>query len=271
MAGEETSGSARGDGRRVERPRVVELDFVSGIIRRRWFFADVMTALLLRRVLPTIEKKSKLRVLDYCSGNGVIAEAVRRRAKKSKPHLLDADALALEAAKKNLDGDNVQRVLSDGWTSLDASKRFDLILSNPPVHLGLAADFAPLREFLRGLPLRLTDDGVAYFVAQRYVPTRARSPPTSTVFASNATFSILVSSSGGARRAREKYHRPVTSRCSLHSLTRDATRPRRTRARRREVCARARCVVESRVGSSEATREERFGARARNHEGARRR
>ena len=29
---------------------------------------DVMTALLLRRVLPTIEKKSKLRVLDYCSG-----------------------------------------------------------------------------------------------------------------------------------------------------------------------------------------------------------
>jgi 16S RNA G1207 methylase RsmC len=81
--------------------------------------------------------------------------------------------LALEAAKKNLDGDNVQRVLSDGWTSLDASKRFDLILSNPPVHLGLAADFAPLREFLRGLPLRLTDDGVAYFVAQRYVPTRS--------------------------------------------------------------------------------------------------
>jgi len=41
------------------------------------------------------------------------------------------------------------------------------------VHLGLAVDFAPLRNFLHGLPERLTDDGVAYFVTQRYVPTRA--------------------------------------------------------------------------------------------------
>ena len=36
---------------------------------------DVMTTLLLRSVLPTIERKSKLKVLDYCSGAGQIALA----------------------------------------------------------------------------------------------------------------------------------------------------------------------------------------------------
>ena len=48
------------------------------------------------------------------------------------------------------------------------------VLSNPPVHLGLAVDFVPIREFLAGLARRLRrPDGIAYFVAQRYVPVRA--------------------------------------------------------------------------------------------------
>lgn len=133
---------------------------------------DVMTSLLLRRVLPKLEKKAKLRVLDYCSGNGAIAAAVRVAAKKSKLTLLDADACALEAARKNLEGD-ADFVLSDGWTSLPSDQKFDLILSNPPVHLGLAVDFVPLRDFLAGAASRLKSDGVAYFVTQRYVPARA--------------------------------------------------------------------------------------------------
>jgi 16S rRNA G1207 methylase RsmC len=125
-------------------------------------------------VLPTIERKSKLKVLDYCSGADQIAAAVRAKAKKSRLWLLDADACALEAAKRNL-SDDVEFILSDGWRALEKSDRaFDLILSNPPVHLGLAVDFVPIREFLAGLARRLRrPDGIAYFVAQRYVPVRA--------------------------------------------------------------------------------------------------
>lgn len=134
---------------------------------------DVMTTLLLRRILPTIDRKAKLKVLDYCSGAGQIAAAVRVKAKKSRVWLLDADACALDAAKRNL-SDDVQLILSDGWRALEKSDRaFDMILSNPPVHLGLAVDFVPIREFLAGLARRLRPDGVAYFVTQRYVPVRA--------------------------------------------------------------------------------------------------
>ena len=45
---------------------------------------DVMTTLLLRSVLPTIERKSKLKVLDYCSGAGQIAAAVARQGEEIK-------------------------------------------------------------------------------------------------------------------------------------------------------------------------------------------
>ena len=42
---------------------------------------DVMTSLLLRRLLPTLDRKAKLKALDYCSGNGVVAAGIQLAAK----------------------------------------------------------------------------------------------------------------------------------------------------------------------------------------------
>ena len=46
----------------------------------------------------------KARVLDYGAGSGVIGAALRLREPTVDLHLLDSDALALEAAAKNLPG-----------------------------------------------------------------------------------------------------------------------------------------------------------------------
>lgn len=133
---------------------------------------DIMTSALLRRFLPTLERKGKPRVLDYCSGNGVIAAATKLVAPKARVTVLDADACAIDACKKNLP-DDVERALSDGWTSLAPDATFDIIVSNPPVHLGVAVDFEPTRKLLAALPSRLRTSGSAYIVTQQYVPTRA--------------------------------------------------------------------------------------------------
>jgi 16S rRNA G1207 methylase RsmC len=137
---------------------------------------DVMTSLLLRRLLPTLDRKAKLKALDYCSGNGVVAAGIQLAAKKTKLTLLDADAIALDAAKKNLPrGESTASfILSDAWTRVDPSETYNLIVSNPPVHHGLAVDFHPTRALLQSLPVRLDEtSGVAYIVTQRYVPFRA--------------------------------------------------------------------------------------------------
>ena len=60
--------------------------------------------------------------------------------------------------------------LGDGWTGLSSDERFDLIVSNPPVHLGLRPEFTVLKSMCAGFDARLKPGGEAWFVAQRYVP-----------------------------------------------------------------------------------------------------
>jgi SAM-dependent methyltransferase len=51
-----------------------------------------------------------------------------------------------------------------------ADESFDLIVSNPPVHLGLQTDFRVLRTLIAGAAKRLRHGGALWLVAQTYVP-----------------------------------------------------------------------------------------------------
>ena len=106
---------------------------------------DVMTAALLR-ALPTPPVKGA--ILDACCGSGVIAAALRARAGAQLDiHLLDADAVALDAARANVP--TAARVfLCDGWPDTASAfpkkgkpKKYEWIVSNPPVHHGQPDDF----------------------------------------------------------------------------------------------------------------------------------
>ena len=127
---------------------------------------DVMTSMLLG-ALPPPPKKAK--VLDFCCGSGVIGAVLRARQPSLRLTLLDADAVALHAAGLNVPG--AQACLSDGWASLPSKpRRFEWIVSNPPVHLGIQVDFRILRLLIDGAAKRLKRGGELWLVAQTYVP-----------------------------------------------------------------------------------------------------
>ena len=71
--------------------------------------------------------------------------------------MLDADSVALEAVRSNIptaaaseETEKNRLHLSDGWCHVDPGLRFDLVVSNPPVHSGIADDMAVVDDLVRG-------------------------------------------------------------------------------------------------------------------------
>jgi len=197
-------------------------------------------------------RERSFRVLDACCGSGAIAAALRHRhglaAANAAAHavahavahgaaqgeqpgleqegvqstlleldLLDADALALEAARSNVP-DAAAHILCAGWPDsplpslqqssseadaaatsvaerggsgpspgakkrkrplttsapeqpeLPSVKRYDWIVSNPPVHRGQPDDFRVLEGLVAGARSKLRSRGVLWLVAQQQVP-----------------------------------------------------------------------------------------------------
>ena len=107
-------------------------------------------------------------VLDFACGAGVIAGALQRRVPDLKLQLMDADAVAAEAARRNLP-DTLVRV-GASWSSLPAYQRYDRIVSNPPIHDGKERDYSVLQRLIDGAPGRLVDEGELWLVLQGQVP-----------------------------------------------------------------------------------------------------
>jgi SAM-dependent methyltransferase len=90
-----------------------------------------MTSALLSAMPPP---PTRAKVLDFCAGSGVIAAALLAAEPTLRLHLLDADALAVRAARGNVGG-GARVYLGDGWDGLPRGTRFDLIVSNCVVNL----------------------------------------------------------------------------------------------------------------------------------------
>jgi 16S rRNA (guanine1207-N2)-methyltransferase len=125
---------------------------------------DEGTALLIG-VQPPL--RAGARVLDYGCGSGVIGASAAARVPAIALDLLDNDSVALEAARENVPG--ARLVL--GATLADAgANRYDAILSNPPLHKGLAEDHTQLERLIAEAPAHLSAGGVLQVVVQRRVP-----------------------------------------------------------------------------------------------------
>lgn len=125
---------------------------------------DEGTALMLS-VLPNL--RAVARVLDYGCGSGAIAAAMRDRLPNAQVDMLDADSVALVAAAENVrDG----RCILGTNLNAAGSTRYDAIVSNPPLHTGVAEDHAALDRLLAQAPKHLRPGGILQVVVQRRVP-----------------------------------------------------------------------------------------------------
>jgi len=132
---------------------------------------DIMTSLLLDRLVQILPTSAN--ILDFGCGSGTLAAGLQDRLGKDiEVTLLDADAVALEAAKRNLP--KAKAVLGDGFLALQnleaEGSLFDFIVSNPPVHRGRPDDWRVLRELLKGAPMVLRPGGQLWLVVQEHVP-----------------------------------------------------------------------------------------------------
>ncbi len=124
---------------------------------------DAATALLIDH-LPHIPADT--RVLDFGAGTGIIAAAVLQRRPAADVVLLERDAIALAAAARNVAAG--ARVLGSGLAQVRGP--FDLIVSNPPVHIGKAQSLGTLQALIRDAPSALSVGGTITLVAQRRLP-----------------------------------------------------------------------------------------------------
>lgn len=148
------------------------------------------TELLVETGLAVIDGRESPRVLDLGTGTGAIAVAIASMRPDAQVWALDRSAEALAIATRNaarlLDakrpGGALALTQSDWYDSLDATLRFDLIVSNPPYiasgdpHLdegdlrfeprGALTDEADglsaIRAIIAGAPTRLAADGVLW-------------------------------------------------------------------------------------------------------------
>ena len=124
---------------------------------------DAGTALLLAHLPPLTERA---RVLDYGCGPGAIAAACRRARPDADMTVLDNDSVALLAASQNAPG--AKQILGDRLGAV-GDARFDLIVSNPPLHTGFREDTSALSALIAEAARHLTPRGAMLLVVQRRI------------------------------------------------------------------------------------------------------
>ena len=127
---------------------------------------DQGTALLLEYI-QNFPRKRALQLVDFASGTGVLAWGLKHVYPDAHIDGIEADSWAMAAAKKNVRG--IHWLLSDGWTKMPRDRRYDLIVSNPPVHFGKETDYSILEGLFRGAKDRLHRRGEIWLVLQSHI------------------------------------------------------------------------------------------------------
>ncbi len=162
---------------------------------------DDGTAMLLAHLPPFAPGAA---VLDMACGSGIIGAAVRERFAETVVDLVDSDAVAIAAARENVADATV--ICSDGL-AVAPRARYDVILSNPPIHDGVAESLAFLQSLIAEAPARLKNDGVLQVVLQsriRALPWFEAAFKEAAIVAQDRRYQIIRGVAGNIARASRR-------------------------------------------------------------------
>lgn len=123
-------------------------------------------SMLLAQALPN---KLPAHMADIGAGWGFLSRAVLTREGIKTLDLIEADARALDCARKNI-VDTRARFLWEDATTFKPPKNWGGVVMNPPFHATRQAEPSIGMTFLRTAHRGLTPDGVLWMVANRHLP-----------------------------------------------------------------------------------------------------
>lgn len=110
-------------------------------------------------------------ILDFGSGSGVIAAVVKALHPSCAVSLVDANVFALESAARTFARNGLQFAHASPADVFDGvDGEFDLIITNPPFHQGIATNYDIVSSFLAGCARHLRPDGRVLLVANKFLP-----------------------------------------------------------------------------------------------------
>ncbi|OHU88490.1 MULTISPECIES: methyltransferase [Pseudoalteromonas] len=150
---------------------------------------DVGTELLLENI--PVPYKGK--VLDFGCGAGIIATFLGSQQSELRLFCSDVSALAIYATQQTLALNSLDAdcILSDGLQ--EVSDQFNLIISNPPFHTGIATDYGIAERFLEQTKGFLKPSGQVQIVANnflKYPPILEQQFGQFTILAKNTKFTV---------------------------------------------------------------------------------
>ncbi len=158
----------------AERPRAPsKVKRINAILREREFvfetdksvFAKDYVDMGTKRLIEKVHLPDEGKVLDWGCGYGAIGIAIAATNTKLTVWMVDINERAVALAKRNAKLNKVKNVVvlkSDGFNALPKDMRFDLIITNPPIHAGKQVLVKLIREAFEWLK----EGGSFWFVAR---------------------------------------------------------------------------------------------------------
>ena len=123
-------------------------------------------SVLLVQALPA---KMPARVADLGAGWGYLSRAVLAHATVQSLDLIEAEAVALDCARKNVIDPRAQFIWADAL-AYKTLKPWDMVVMNPPFHAGREAEASLGMGFIKAAHRGLVPSGQLFMVANRHLP-----------------------------------------------------------------------------------------------------